>query len=221
MPLTERKIRRKIRTVANIQQITKAMRMVAAARLRRVQQRMESGRVYSEKLDEVVHRVARAAGDVSHPLLEVRPIQTSCVVLVGADKGLCGSYNVNVNRTGADLISQLTRDGQRVIVITIGRKARAFLRHRRVEPAYHFSQITGQSDVSEALAVSRQVRWLYEQRHVDRVQVVYTRFISTIRHVASVADLLPVVTAAADGDEAAGPADYIFEPAPEKLFAAL
>jgi F-type H+-transporting ATPase subunit gamma len=181
-----------------------------------------SGRAYADKMDEVVHRVASAAGDVTHPLLDVRPLHRACVVLIGADQGLCGSYNVSINRRGKELIDELVGNGTACVVVTVGRKARAFLRHRGIVPDYHFSQITAKSDVSEPLAISRQIRSLYTEPRVDQVQVVYSRFVSTLRHVPTVADLLPVRRMARRGEgTAAGPTEYIFEPAPERLFAAL
>lgn len=219
MPVNIRKLRRKIRTVGNIQQITRAMRMVAAARLKRIQSRVEMGRTYRDKMHEILARVAPLAREVEHPLLAVRELRRVAVVPVAADRGLCGSYNVNLNREAQAAIEELLHSDVETTVITIGRKARDYLSFRGIEPAYHFSQISGEGGVEHALDIAHFLRALYETEEVDEIRVIYSRFVSTIRHVPTEVQLLPLQPPEGEPTEL-GP-DYIFEPEPERLFARL
>ena len=213
---SERAIRRKIRAVQKIQQITKAMRAVAAARLRKVRGKVEAGRPYFEGMRGVLGRVAMQAEQVQHPLLEVRPVVSTCVVAIGADKGLCGSYNVNLGRAAQQLIVSLDAQGLQPVVITVGRKVRDFLRFRGVASERHFPQLTPDSTVAEASQVARQVRELYESGRVDEVRIVYTRFINPMEHRSTEVTLLPLRPPEVR-DQARTGIEYIFEPVPERL----
>ncbi|MFQ5808084.1 MAG: ATP synthase F1 subunit gamma [Armatimonadota bacterium] len=220
MLLNERAIRRKIRAVEKIQQITKAMRAVAAARLRRVREKVEAGRPYYEGMRAALARVAVQAQQVAHPLLEVRPVETTCVVAIGGDRGLCGSYNVNLGRAAHGLIARLDEQDVRRAVVTVGRRARDFLRYRKIELERHFPQLTPDSTVGEAAVVARYVRDLYESGRVDEVRIVYTRFISPMEHRPTEVALLPLRPPDME-ERVAASVEYIFEPVPERLLANL
>ncbi len=216
MPQNERAIRRKIRAVEKIQQITRAMRAVAAARLRRVREKVEAGRPYHEGMRAVLARVAVQAQEVQHPLLEVRHVTSSCVVIIGGDRGLCGSYNVNLARAAHQLIEELDERQAERMVVTVGRKARDFLAFREIAVEQHFPQLTADSTVGEAAVVARYVRELYENGTVDEVRTVYTKFVSPLEHRPTQVTLLPLQTPDVDESGGAG-AEYIFEPMPEQL----
>ncbi len=220
MPRSERAIRRKIRAVEKIQQITKAMRAVAAARLRRVREKVAAGRPYYERMRVVLARVAMQAEQVQHPLLQVRPVATTCLVVIGGDRGLCGSYNVNLGRAAHQLVERLDEQQVGRVVVTVGRKARGFLRYRGVECDRHFPQLTPDSTVAEASIIARYARDMYESGRVDEVRIVYTRFVSPMEHRPAEVALLPLQ--APDVEDAAAPGiEYIFEPPPERLLGRL
>ncbi len=212
-----RKLRHQIRGVASIQQITKAMRMVAAARLQRLQRQVEEGRTYRDKMQEILGRVAPVAGEVEHPLLAVREVRRVAVVVVAADKGLCGSHNANVSRLGLAAIEGVVVRGLSPVVVTVGRRGRDFLRYRGIEPREHFAQVSPRTAVAEARVISGALRGLYETAQVDEIRLVYTRFISTMQHQATDVALLPLRP---PQPEVVG-GEYIFEPEPQRLFARL
>jgi F-type H+-transporting ATPase subunit gamma len=216
--LNTRQIRRKIRTVRNIQQITQAMKMVAAARLKRVQAKVEAGRVYWNKMQEIVERVAPLAGQVEHPLLAVRePARSVLVLTVGGEKGLCGSYNVNVIRKTAAFVAEQSAPTS---LITVGRKALDYFTKHDYTVIDHFSQIGVESDFSDALSVAVRVRGLYESAEVDEVYVAYTRFVSAMTHEPTVMRLLPLAPPAAQAEQHRL-VPYEFEPEPQRLLARL
>ncbi len=216
--LNTRQIRRKIRTVKNIQQITQAMKMVAAARLKRVQAKVEAGRVYWERMQQIVERVAPLAGEIKHPLLDVRePARDTVVLAVAGEKGLCGSYNINILRKTERFIEEQETP---VRLITVGRKATVYFTNRGYEVIDHFPQITVEADFADALRIAHRTRELYETQQTDRIFVAYTRFVSAMTYEPTIMRLLPV----------AGPQDmpaeglvlpYEFEPEPSILFGRL
>ena len=216
--LNTRQIRRKIRTVKNIQQITQAMKMVAAARLKRVQRKVEAGRVYWSKMQEIVERVGPLAGEVEHPLLEVRrPPGNILVLAIAGEKGLCGSYNGNIIRTVASFIAEQEAP---VSLITVGRKAGDYFTGREYDVIDHFPQIEVGSDFADALRIAHRVREMYESAQTDEIMVGYTRFISAMTHRACVTRLLPLAAPEAAAEEDAG-VHYEFEPEPQKLLGRL
>lgn len=216
--LNTRQIRRKIRTVKNIQQITQAMKMVAAARLKRVQAKVEAGRIYWERMQQIVERVAPLAGDIQHPLLDIRePARDTVVLAVAGEKGLCGSYNANILRKTEQFIREQDTP---VRLITVGQKAAAYFTRRSYEVIDHFPQITVGADSADALKIARRARELYETQQTDRVFVAYTRFVSAMTYEPTVMRLLPVA-GPQDGPEEGTVLPYEFEPEPVVLFGRL
>lgn len=215
MPQNLRAIRRKVRTVRSIWKITRAMKMVAAARLRRIQGQVDSGRAYWDRLDEIIGHVAAQAGEVSHPLLEPRAAEPVAVVAIAGERGLCGSYNAAVLRHAYGFVGSLERP---VTLITVGAKARAFFRRRGVPVAHALELPDEQHRLIMARDLSRDLRERFLADQVGEVHVVYTRFYSPIRHVPTIRQLLPVAPPAA---EEGGAAPYLFEPPAEKLLGSL
>ncbi len=215
MPSTK-DIRRRIRVVKNIEKITSAMKMVAAARLRKAQDRAESARPYADKMREVMADLAANVGEIEHPLLEIRPEINSAYVIIGADRGLAGSYNVNVMHKAVQEIGN--RDVESVRLVLIGKKAVSFFKRRpypiAAEPAVSLADV----QFADIRAVTAQVRSMFESKEVDAVYLVYARFISPMRQDPTCVQLLPMSTPS--GEEAAH-ADYIFEPAAEQLLGRL
>ncbi len=222
---TPRQIRSRIRVAKNIQQITKAMKMVAAARLRRAQEAVAAARPYADKMREVLQSLESggAGRGVQHPLLrhtegEARNIG---IILITGDRGLCGAYNSSVIRRAFDLAKPLGTD--RVKLVCIGKKGATFFRRRGYQVvAEHPVPATGMS-FADAQALARTARELFENGEIDALHLVYTQFFSAMTQRAQSALLLPLEPA--EPAQAAVPAtpqaDYLFEPDPEQILGSL
>jgi len=213
---TLRDVRRRIKSVKNIEQITNAMQMVAAARLRRAQEAAVSSRPYAEQMQKVIATLSSAAQTVEHPLLEVRPETNIAVVVIGGERGLCGSYNVNVFRQLQELLRE--RDPGTVKLIAFGKKLISHL--RKLPYPVEMTQLLPerQAGFADIRNVAMTVRGMFESHKVDAVYLLYARFISPMLQRPTVIRLLPVEKPA-QAEEL--PTEYIFEPAPDKLFADL
>lgn len=210
-----RDLKRRIRSVKNNKQITKAMEMVSAAKLRRAQSRLEAARPYGHKLQELLENLAGSAADVQHPLFEVRPVKRRVLVLITADKGLAGSYNATVIRRAEAFLR--SEDGQNTDLVTVGRKGRAHFARRGMEPIKHYQELGDQVDFAKANVISRDIVELFETGAADEILVLGTRFISAMSRSVQIETFLPI--APPEGKtETIG---YIFEPSPEAIFASL
>lgn len=215
MPSTK-DIRRRIRVVKNIEKITSAMKMVAAARLRKAQERAEAARPYAEKMREVMGNLASSVGEIEHPLLEVREERNVAFVVIGADRGLAGSYNGNVMQKAVREIGDRPTDSVKLVLV--GKKAVAFFKKRPFEIVTELTPPGSDVAFADIRGVTTQVRGMFESREVDAVYLVYAKFLSPMRQDPTVVKLLPM--SAPVGGEAAQ-ADFIFEPQAEQLLGAL
>ena len=189
---TMRQIRSRIRVAKNIQQITKAMKLVAAARLRRAQDAVVSARPYAQSIRDVIQSVAGAAGDVRHPLLRRTEGEAKNVgvLLITGDRGLCGSYNTNAIRRASELASALEPD--RVRFICVGQRGARFFRNRGYNVVADFGiQTTGTTFV-RAQEVAAAASKLFQSEEVDALHLVYTRFISAMTQHAENVQLFPL-----------------------------
>ena len=212
---TLRDIRRRIRSVQNTHKITKAMEMVAAAKLRRAQNALETARPYGHKMKEVLENLAAAAADTQHLLFEVRPVQHRALVVIASDKGLAGSYNGNtLRRAEAYLRSD---EGKGTELITIGRKAADFFRHRHIDSIAHWQEVGDTIDFAKAQEISREITRLFLDGEVDEVKVLSTRFISAMSRSLVMETYLPIAPPAVKSESV----NYIFEPDAETIFSRL
>ena len=221
-------IRRRIKSVKNTQQITKAMKMVSAAKLRRAQERVVTARPFANKMSEVLGELAkRTSEDFHHPLLDLRGDQRYLLVLITADKGLCGAFNTNLTKAAQAFLRD--NSDKTIELVAIGRKGRDFFRNRRATIASEFLGLTGKGRVefSEALDVARQVIKLYtEDTGIDKVFLVYNEFKSVLSQRVVLDQLLPVSRAKAEEPDAKSQqpvslVDYIYEQPPEEMFGKL
>ena len=227
-----RDIKRKIRVVKNISQITQAMKMVAAARLRRVQERVEKGKPYSQTMAELVGVLAPNVTEFEHPLLENRPVGAVGIVVIAADKGLCGSYNTNILRMAHQFVDRKMREmsegdapalragREPVRLITVGRKAGDYFTKRGYEVAQKFPAVGPQAPYEEVRAISNAITGMFLTGQVDEVHIVYTEFISVISQRPRVIKFLPIEPPSAEGDATTkqGRMEFIYEPdAPQLL----
>jgi len=184
MPST-RDIRRRIQSVRNTAQITKAMQMVAAAKMRKAQLAALAGRPYAELMNEVLARGVPRIAAFKHPLMEARPTGKRAVILVATDKGLCGALNSNLFRE----VAKFDRDS--TVFITAGRKAAQFVSRTRRQLTAEFTY-KDTPQFGEARAISRHVQGLFTKGEVSAVDILYTKFISTLNQKPEVLPFLPV-----------------------------
>ena len=211
-----REIRRRIKSVTSTAQITKAMQMVAASKMRKAQQAALNGRPFAALLYRFQRKATTQAVDFTHPLLEVREVRKRAVILVGGDKGLCGALNSNLFR----LASQF--DPQSTVFITAGRRAAQFIARTRRQLVAEFAYGDAPR-YAEAKAIAACARDLFLKGEVDQVQVVATHFVNTLSQEPICIDFLPVGAvkglklpgAPSEEELAANTAEYLFEPDPE------
>jgi F-type H+-transporting ATPase subunit gamma len=211
---TARDIRRRIRTVRNIEQITNAMRMVAAARLRKAQERVLAARPYASQMRSLMQRLAGAAGAITHPLLQRHDGNRVALVVFSSDRGLCGSYNVNLGRLTLDFINE--RQPSEVSLFVVGKRGRDLLRRRGYPPTQSYPVPTD-GTFAHIRPISLAVRSMYEQNQVDEVYLVFARFVSTMVQRPTVVQLLPVEPPVVAPEDQEQPLEYIFEPTPTQL----
>ena len=222
-------IRRRIKSVKNTQQITKAMKMVSAAKLKRAQDRVVTARPFANKMMEVLGELAgRTDENFHHPLLDPRGDERYLVVLITADKGLCGAFNTNLIKAAQIFIRD--NSGKRVEILAVGRKGRDFYRRRDSMLTGEYIGLTGKGrvDFSEAMEVARDViKRFTEDQEIDKAFVIYNEFKSVMQQRVLIEQLLPVSRGTANGEEQtpAGQAlnlvDYIYEQPPAEIFSRL
>lgn len=233
-----RDIRQRIKTVKNIRQITQAMKMVAAAKLRRVQERVEKGKPYSQTMADLVGTLAPHVRDFNHPLLDERPVGAIGVVVIAADKGLAGSYNSNLLRLAHSFVDKQTRamnevgadfrNGreQQVQLITVGRKATDYFTKRGYNVVGKFGSIGVETPYDQVRAASNAITRLFLTGQVDEVYIVYTEFINTINQRPQAVKFLPIEPPQGNEESAETSTretskEFIFEPNAEQLLGVL
>ena len=221
-------IRRRIKSVKNTQQITKAMKMVSAAKLKRAQDRVVTARPFANKMTEVLGELAKRTDEnFHHPLLDLRGDQRYLLVLITADKGLCGAFNTNLTKAAQAFMRE--NSDKTVELLAIGRKGRDFFRNRHAVIAGEFLGLTGKGRVefSEALEVARSIIKLYtEDKEIDKVFLIYNEFKSVLSQRVVLEQLLPVSRAKEAEPESKSTqpvtlVDYVYEQSPAEMFARL
>jgi F-type H+-transporting ATPase subunit gamma len=221
-------LKRRVRSITNTRKVTKAMELVASARLRRSQQRTEAMRPYADRMLELMAGVSQAAGAVRLPLLERREnIERVAIVPITADRGLAGGFNAQVIRRALALMREVEADGQQAVWFSTGRKAASTLRFRRLNVTQSWVGFSERPAYRDAQEIAHAVSEAYVNKEVDRVVIVYNAFVSALVQKVTVRDLLPVpqdlLEKAADAEEGAsgGTPDFIYEPEPEEILARL
>jgi len=221
-------IRRRIKSVKNTQQITKAMKMVSAAKLKRAQDRVVTARPFANKMMEVLSGLAdKTDENFHHPLLDARGDERYLLVLITADKGLCGAFNTNLIKAAQAFIRD--NSGKQIEILAVGRKGRDFFRRRAANLVGEYIGLTGKGRVefSEALEVARDViRRFTEDKEIDKAFVIYNEFKSVLQQRVVTEQLLPVSRASdldepATANQTSNLVDYIYEQPPGEIFAKL
>jgi F-type H+-transporting ATPase subunit gamma len=210
-----RDIRRRIRSIKNTAQITKAMEMVAASRMRRAQQRVLAARPYSETIRSLIAELAAIpGGEALHPLLVQRELDTVGVILLTSDRGLAGALNTNTIRRGSELILQQEHD---VELITVGRKGQDFMARRGHKLLGTFTRLGDRPEYGDIIPIARVVMDSYLDGVMDICYLVYPEFVSTLAQRPKVVRILPIERS----ERVEKPIEYIFEPDPRTILEAL
>ncbi len=219
-----RDYRRRIRSVTNTRQITKAMKMVAAAKLRRAQEMAEASRPYAGKLTEVLARLAAISTETRHPLLEKHEsIENVTYVVVTADRGLCGAFNTNIIRAAQESMKAETRPVS-IGITAVGRKARDFFRKRGFKMQGEFINLGDRISYAHAKEIGQYIIQMYEEGATDEVYLVYARFVNALRQIPTVVKLLPLEPPKSEEEGMTARefvADYLYEPSAEEILMTL
>jgi F-type H+-transporting ATPase subunit gamma len=224
----ERILRGRIRSMQATKKITRAMELIAASRIVKAQQRVFAAVPYSEQITEVVRDLAAAGASSDSPLLSGRgEIRTTCYVVITADRGLCGGYNAGVQRAAEGEIKADVLAGKGYAIIPVGRKAESYFRFRGYHLGQPFAGFSDSPGYADAKAIGQHVVDLYASGQVDRVELVYTRFITAGSQEVVLRPLVPLMAeTVAGGDGRAGSGDgqggdYEFEPDPTTILETL
>lgn len=217
MPLNAKEIRRRIKGVASTRQITKAMEMVAAAKVRRALGRATSARPYSRGIKDLFATVTSylPAGELNSKLLVRRDVRKVAIIVVTSDKGLAGAFNSNVLRAAVGRARDWKVKGVEPQLIIVGTKGVTFFRHSNYEVLSRYTNLPAIPTFTEASVISEEVTRLYAEGGVDKVELVYTQFHSMLRYTPEVVDLLPA--SLPEAASAGAQRDYLFEPSAEAM----
>ena len=217
-------MRRRIKSVKNTQQITKAMKMVAAAKLRRATENVTAARPFSHKMSEVLGHLSANVGEFSHPLLDERGDEKYLIVLVSADKGLAGAFNANVIKAAQAFLAE--HEGRTPELIPVGRKARDFFKRRNIAFRDEYIGLTGSGTAkhSDAMEIAQNIiKTFTEDTSIDKVFLVYTEFKTVLSQKPVIEQILPIprIDESAGGDTGAVKAEYIYEQPVGEIFGKL
>jgi F-type H+-transporting ATPase subunit gamma len=214
-------LKRRVRSITNTRKLTRAMELVASARLRRAQMRIESMRPYADRMLELMAGTAQAAGAVRLPLLEQREaIQTVAIVPITGDRGLAGAFNAQILRRAFAEMREAQAAGRQVRFFASGKKAQSTIRFRRFDLVQSWTGFSDRPAYSDAQAIAHAVSEAYVNGEVDRVLLVYNAFVSPLVQKVTVSEVLPVSTELLEGghaDEPSHPVDFYFEPEPRNI----
>ncbi|MCH7471479.1 ATP synthase F1 subunit gamma [bacterium] len=215
-------IRRRIRFVTNTQQVTKAMKMVAAARLRKSEGRTRASRPYSDTLREVMRNLSGAGASVPHPFLQhIAPdVPRVLLVLLTSEKGLCGSFNANLIRKAVAFIKEKNTAGREVSIICVGKKGYGFAEGAGLDIAGNYPSFTHTTTFAELKPLTSQITGSYLGEEVSEVHLLYARFIHVVKNEPTLIRLLPIEELPEE-DEAGYSLEYDLQPSPEELLSAL
>lgn len=211
-------IKKRIVSVKNTRQITKAMKMVSAAKLRRAQENVVAARPYAKKLGEVLERLAKSQDDSASPLLQKRVSQKALIILVTSDRGLCGGFNANICKAAERFIKEKRSDYSEIALLTVGRKGFEFLKNRQ-KIRKNYSSVLSTLNYQTAALLAQEVIEGYLAEEYDEVFLLYNAFKSVMTQDITFQQLLPIVPEATAEEEYAP--EYIYEPSKGELLAEL
>ncbi len=213
-----KEIRNKIKSIQNTKKITKAMEMVAASKMKKVQESMNRSRPYSEKIRNVIKNVSEGVLEYKHPYVVARKEKNVGVIIISTDKGLCGGLNVNLFRHFMKYSLELKKNNIGVNTVLIGKKAEIFARGMGLSVVGSVANLGDKPQVSDLLGVIKIIVTLYISKKIDSIYLVYNRFINTMSQQPMCEKIVPIQrkTFSEDGVKR-GVWDYLYEPEPDKL----
>lgn len=216
-----RDIKKRIGSVQSTRQITRTMEMVATAKIKKAQERIESARPYAFAMVEVLGNVARHVEGASHPLLAVHEERRRVVVVcITSDRGLCGAFNANILRLTEDIVRREAADGVETAIIAVGKKGLGYLRYRGIEPLAAYRDIADRPTFADARSIASHIIPAYEAGEIDAAYIVFNRFKNVAEQRPEVYQLLPVerrVVEAEEEEPVGLRAEYLFEPTPQAV----
>ncbi len=218
---TLRDIKRRIKAVQSTSKITKAMKMVAAAKFRKAQQRMFEMRPYADKMNSVLSILAGMTEGEVHPLLVVRPRKTVEVLVITSDRGLCGAFNTNILKAAMRHVAELKNQGFEVSVSSVGRKANDYYKRRNIVRRKSWSGISGKISYASAQEIAGDVIESYINETVDEVVLIYNEFKSVVAQKVIIKTILPIGSIEETGVEALPTAIFLYEPTQQEVFSRL
>ena len=216
-----RAIRKRIGSVKSTQQITKAMKMVSAAKLKRAQDAIVAARPYARNMREVVERLSRRAGPEAHPLLSSRERKKLGLLVITSDRGLCGGFNSNLLRAANRFLQENRGRYEEIALSVVGRKARDFFRRRRVPLRKEYINILGSLSYSHAERLAHDVVDGYLAGEWDEVVIAFNEFRSAISQNVRMDKLFPIAFERAEGEAPEAGIDYLYEPSQKEILATL
>ncbi len=222
---TQLDIKRRIRSVKNTQQITRAMKFVAAARLRRAHEKALSARPYMKALTRIVQSISQRVPETTHPLLARRPEEKVLLLVVSGERGLAGAFNANIIRRSIEFLRE--RKAQQLEVITLGRKGRDALRKQSWKIIGEHVDVTSKVERGRAAEIAQAVATLYQNCEIDAVYIVFNEFKTVLTQIVTLEKLLPIESPSGPPKDAketpagASMIDYIYEEPPAQLMASL
>ncbi len=215
-----RAIRKRISSVKSSQQITKAMKMVSAAKLKRAQDAIVAARPYARKMREVVQGLAARAGQDAHPLLAAREARKLALLVITSDRGLCGGFNANLLRAANRFLAEKRGAYEEIVLFGVGRKARDFFRRRRIALRKEYVNILGSLSYAHAERLSHDLVDGFLAEEFDAVVVLFNEFRSAISQTPRFEPLFPIAVEGKEADKA-GLVDYLYEPSQKEILATL
>ncbi len=217
---TLRDIKRRIKAVESTSKITKAMKMVAAAKFRKAQQRMLEMRPYADRMNGILSSLASSAEGETHPLLAVRPRRNIEVLVMTSDRGLCGAFNTNIMKAATRHIDELRHEGFELTIDVVGRKARDYYKRRGIEMSKAWTGIAGKISYGNAQEIAAEIIENYTNETTDEVVLIYNEFKSAIAQQVVVSRLLPLAPIQA-AEETLPVYNFIYEPSKHEIFSML
>jgi F-type H+-transporting ATPase subunit gamma len=220
-------LKRRLRSISNTRKLTRAMELVASARLRRAQQRIEAMRPYADRMGELMAGTAKAAGAVPLPLLQRREaVKTVAIVPITGDRGMAGAFNAQILRRALALMRELQSNGHEVRFYSSGKKAASTLRFRRLPLSQAWTGFSDRPAYGDAQAIAHAIAEAYENEEVDRVVLVYNAFVSALVQRVTVSEVLPIPLEALnptadEPSELSHTLDFFYEPEPREILARL
>ncbi len=215
---TLRDIKRRIKAVQSTSKITKAMKMVAASKFRRAQQRMFEMRPYADRMNGVLSGLAGSAEGEVHPLLAVRPRRKVEILVLTSDRGLCGAFNANILKAAIRHAAELRAEGFEVVMSSVGRKARDFFKRRSISLRNSWVGISGKISYANAQEIAGDIIATYTEEAVDEVILVYNEFKSVVAQKVVIARLLPLAPIETAEEDTLPVYNFIYEPSMKGIF---